>query len=111
MMYPSKGPPQNNRSPQPSFTHFFKMSIRRSYGFLSIFIIIGFMVVIGINFIRSLSNQYSHQDVIINRQVKLLNRLKNETEERHIQAILTEYDSLSTLLDELEAQNNKTQSQ
>lgn len=108
MMYPSKGPPQSSK---PSFIHSSRTSISRLDGFLSLFIIIGFMIVIGINFIRSLSNQYSHRDAIINRQVKLLNRLKNETEERYIQAILTEYDSLSTLLDELEAQNNKTQSQ
>lgn len=102
--------PRHHRSKQ-SPLRFAPTNARKSDGILSILVIVGFIVVIGINFVRSWSDQRSKRDHIINRQVELLQQLKNEVDEQYIQTILTEYDSLSTILDELELENNKTQPQ
>lgn len=101
----------SSQAPKPSLIRFVSTNARKSDGILSILIIVGFIIVIGINFMRSLSNQHTKRDHIISRQVELLRQLKNEVDEKYIQFILTEYDSLSNLLDDLDAQNNKTQPQ
>ena len=71
-------------------------------GLASLLIIVGFMVVIAINFFRSLSSNAQTRNAILNRQVELLNQLKQETNEDDMQNLLSEYDSLSTVLSDLE---------
>lgn len=69
-----------------------------AYGFL----MLGFLVLIGIKFFQSLSDTGSDENTIVIRQVQLLKVIKNSQDEQERNAAIIEYDSLARVLELLE---------
>jgi len=61
------------------------------------------LVCIGIKFFQSLPGNGPNEDTIIFRQVQLLKIVQESNEEQEVQAAIQEYDSLSLILQEMEA--------
>lgn len=75
---------------------------RKQYdGLASLLIIVGFIIVIGINFFKSLSNSSLQRDAVLGRQVELLNQLKSTDDAPQVQRLISEYDSLSVILENI----------
>lgn len=85
---------------------FFEESKENTSNIAYSFVMIGFLVLLGIKFIMSLSDTGPDRNAIVIRQVKLLDVIKNAQNEEEAQTAIIEYDSLSRVLDVLEAESN-----
>lgn len=85
---------------------FFEESKENTSNIAYSFVMIGFLVLFGIKFIMSLSDTGPDTNAIVIRQVKLLDIIKNAQNEEEAQAAVIEYDSLSRVLDVLEAESD-----
>ena len=68
------------------------------------YMLLVFMVCIAIKFFQSLSDDSLAEDVIIGRQVELLNVVKNSNDQQEVRAAVQEYDSLEQVLQALDSQ-------
>ena len=69
-----------------------------AYGFL----MLGFLIVIGIKFVMSLTDTSPDVNAIVLRQVQLLKIVEEANSEQEAQAAVAEYDSLANVLNTLE---------
>ncbi len=66
------------------------------------FLVLGFLLVIGMIFFKKPSNRFLDRDVVLMRQVELLNVLKTSNDKQEIQQVVNEYDSLALVLDKID---------
>jgi hypothetical protein len=69
-----------------------------AYGFL----MLAFLLILGIKFVMSLTDTTPDVNAIVIRQVQLLKVVEQANSEQEIQAAVAEYDSLANLLNTLE---------
>lgn len=67
------------------------------------FVMLGFLIIIGIKFVISLTDTSPDVNAIVIRQVQLLKVVEQATTENEAQAAIAEYDSLARVLEVLEA--------
>ncbi|WMX15640.1 MULTISPECIES: hypothetical protein [unclassified Aureispira] len=68
-------------------------------------VMLGFLVVLGIKFVMSLTDTRPDVNAIIMRQVKLLKIAEQATTTEEAQAAMIEYDSLARVLDLMEEES------
>ncbi|MGH1336205.1 MAG: hypothetical protein ACRBFS_08760 [Aureispira sp.] len=73
-----------------------------SINLLGVIIVLGFLVVIGMIFLKNASNNHISRDVILLRQVELLNILKTSRNQQEMQYVVNEYDSLALILEQID---------
>lgn len=65
------------------------------------FMMIAFLVVIGIKFFQSLSDTTTDENAMVIRQVQLLKLIETSTNEQEVAHAIAEYDSLANVLETL----------
>ena len=66
------------------------------------FVMLGFLVLLGIKFVQSLTDTSPNVNAIVIRQVQLLKVIEQASTEQETQAAIAEYDSLVSVLNTLD---------
>lgn len=85
---------------------FFQESKETTSSIAYSFIILGFLIVLGIKFVMSLTDKTPDINAIVIRQVQLLKIVEKANTEAEVQAAIVEYDSLARVLDNLEEEES-----
>ena len=83
---------------------FFQESKENTSNVAYTFVVLGFLIVLGIKFVMSLTDTTPDVNAIVIRQVQLLKIAEKAETETEVQAAIVEYDSLARVLDALEAE-------
>ena len=73
-----------------------------SINLLGIIMVLGFLVVIGMILFKNLSNEHVNREVLLLRQVELLNILKTSRNQQEMHYAVNEYDSLAHILERID---------
>ncbi len=81
---------------------FFEQKKENNENFVYFLIMMGFLLCLAIKFFQSLPDNGPDEDAIVVRQVELLRIIQVSKDEQLVQSAVQEYDSLATVLQQIE---------
>lgn len=91
---------EHNQRPE---QHYFQASREETSNLVYGWMMLGFLILLGIKFVQSLTDTSTSENAIIARQVQLLEVIQNSKNEQEVEQAVQEYDSLGKVLENLEA--------